>query len=270
MQTLDALHDAHLIARPVPRPAERLTFFQQPRVSQFHQSATARQFGLREAVQHERDELVRRTRAGAIPMSTVSSVRPLAQVAAHVGGGHHLRDSGCKYVIGWDIGSRNDFSVGVVLDLTKERIDVANYVRIKDDYAAGIDVPKLERLKNATRHPGNVRSSRVFPSGLYPPTEDIQRFNATRMSPPNVHLSRFPGGRTEPSKPGSSRAIAKLVALPTQPFSAQRIRSSSVEATSRTPKRGPDTQARQRGHGRRGDTEAPSFVKARASGLKVQ
>ena len=76
----------------------------------------------------------------------------------------------------------------------------------------------------------------------------------------------FPGPATpEPSKPGSSRAIAKLVALPTQPFSAQRIRSSSVEATSRTPKRGPDTQARQRGHGRRGDTEAPSIVKARAS-----
>jgi hypothetical protein len=39
-------------------------------VSHFHQSATARQFGLREAAQHERDgELVRRTRAGAIPIS---------------------------------------------------------------------------------------------------------------------------------------------------------------------------------------------------------
>jgi hypothetical protein len=34
---------------------------------------------------------------------------------------------------------------------------IANYVRIKDDYAAGIDVPKLERLKNATRDPRNVR-----------------------------------------------------------------------------------------------------------------
>jgi hypothetical protein len=93
---------------------------------------------------------------------------------------------GCKYVIGWDIGSRNDFSVGVVLCLTEERIDVANYVRIKDDYPAGIDVPKLERLKKATRGPRNVRFEPRVSKRPYPPTGDIQRLNATRMSPPNV------------------------------------------------------------------------------------
>jgi hypothetical protein len=44
-----------------------------------------------------------------------------------------------KYVIGWDIGSRQDFSVGIVLDVSEELIDVANYVRVKGDY------PQIQR-----------------------------------------------------------------------------------------------------------------------------
>ena len=123
---------------------------------------------------------------------------------------------GCKYVIGWDIGSRNDFSIGVVLDLTEERIDVANYVRIKDDYAAGIDVPKLERLKNATRGPRNVRfeprvSKRPLPA---------DRGHSTAQCHQNVtaqcHLSRFPG-RRRLSHQGSDRPAQLPSSSPCQP-----------------------------------------------------
>jgi hypothetical protein len=123
---------------------------------------------------------------------------------------------GCKYVIGWDIGSRNDFSVGVVLDLTEERIDVANYVRIKDDYAAGIDVPKLERLKNATRGPRNVRfeprvSKRPLPA---------DRGHSTAQCHQNVtaqcHLSRFPG-RRRLSHQGSDRPAQLPSSSPCKP-----------------------------------------------------
>lgn len=41
---------------------------------------------------------------------------------------------GRKYVIGWDIGSRHDHSVGIVLDVTEGVFDVACYVRLKGDY----------------------------------------------------------------------------------------------------------------------------------------
>jgi hypothetical protein len=41
---------------------------------------------------------------------------------------------GRKYVIAWDIGSRHDHSVGIVLDVTEEIADVACYVRLKGDY----------------------------------------------------------------------------------------------------------------------------------------
>jgi hypothetical protein len=41
---------------------------------------------------------------------------------------------GRKYVIGWDIGSRHDHSVGIVLDVSEEVFDVACYLRLKGDY----------------------------------------------------------------------------------------------------------------------------------------
>jgi hypothetical protein len=41
---------------------------------------------------------------------------------------------GRKYVIGWDIGSRQDHSVGIVLDVTDELYDVAHYLRLRGDY----------------------------------------------------------------------------------------------------------------------------------------
>jgi hypothetical protein len=46
---------------------------------------------------------------------------------------------GRKYVIGWDIGSRQDYSVGIVLDVTESVSDVACYVRLKGDY------PQIQR-----------------------------------------------------------------------------------------------------------------------------
>lgn len=61
--------------------------------------------------------------------AAITDARPLVQSAL----------PGRKYVIGWDIGSRHDFSVGIVLDVTEELIDVANYVRIKGDY------PQIQR-----------------------------------------------------------------------------------------------------------------------------
>jgi hypothetical protein len=41
---------------------------------------------------------------------------------------------GRKYVIAWDIGSRQDHSVGIVLDVTEEVFDVACYLRLQGDY----------------------------------------------------------------------------------------------------------------------------------------
>jgi hypothetical protein len=42
-------------------------------------------------------------------------------------------------VIAWDIGSRHDHSVGIVLDVTQELFDVACYVRFRGDY------PQIQR-----------------------------------------------------------------------------------------------------------------------------
>ena len=46
---------------------------------------------------------------------------------------------GRKYVVAWDIGSRHDHSVGIVLDVTEEVFDVACYVRLRGDY------PQIQR-----------------------------------------------------------------------------------------------------------------------------
>jgi hypothetical protein len=46
---------------------------------------------------------------------------------------------GRKYVIAWDIGSRHDHSVGIVVDVTQELFDVACYVRLRGDY------PQIQR-----------------------------------------------------------------------------------------------------------------------------
>lgn len=56
------------------------------------------------------------------------------------------------YVIAWDIGSREDHSVGVVLDVSEEVFDVACYVRLKGDY------PRIQRaIENL--HTAFARSS---------------------------------------------------------------------------------------------------------------
>jgi phage terminase large subunit-like protein len=44
-----------------------------------------------------------------------------------------------RYVIAWDIGSRQDHSVGVVLDVTEELYHVAHYLRLRGDY------PRIQR-----------------------------------------------------------------------------------------------------------------------------
>jgi hypothetical protein len=54
----------------------------------------------------------------------MTDARPLVQSA----------QPGRKYVIAWDIGSRHDHSVGIVLDVSEEVFDVACYLRLKGDY----------------------------------------------------------------------------------------------------------------------------------------
>ncbi len=56
--------------------------------------------------------------------AAVTDARPLCTQA--------LR--GRKYVIAWDIGSRHDHSVGIVLDVTEDLFDVAHYIRLRGDY----------------------------------------------------------------------------------------------------------------------------------------
>jgi hypothetical protein len=46
---------------------------------------------------------------------------------------------GRKYVIAWDIGPRQDHSVGIVLDVTEEVFDIACYLRLQGDY------PQIQR-----------------------------------------------------------------------------------------------------------------------------
>jgi hypothetical protein len=61
--------------------------------------------------------------------AAITDAQPLVQSAL----------PGRKYVIGWDIGSRHDFSVGIVLDVTEEPIQLATYTRLRGDY------PQIQR-----------------------------------------------------------------------------------------------------------------------------
>jgi hypothetical protein len=56
--------------------------------------------------------------------AAMTDARPLVQSAL----------PGRKYAIAWDIGSRHDHSVGIVLDVSEEIFDVACYVRLRGDY----------------------------------------------------------------------------------------------------------------------------------------
>jgi hypothetical protein len=67
--------------------------------------------------------------AAAAIEAAMTDARPLVQSAL----------SGRKYVIAWDIGSRHDHAVGIVLDVSEEVFDVACYVRLKGDY------PQIQR-----------------------------------------------------------------------------------------------------------------------------
>jgi len=89
-----------------------------------------------------------------------------------------------KYVIGWDIGSRHDHSVGIVLDVTEERIDVANYVRIKGDY------PQIQRAI--------CDLHRAFASSSFTVIEDnaIGAAVADNLDIPQHQLRRFTTSKT--------------------------------------------------------------------------
>jgi hypothetical protein len=86
---------------------------------------------------------------------------------------------GRKYVIGWDIGSRHDHSVGIVLDVTGELIDVACYVRLKGDY------PQIQRAIHDLH--------RAFGSSSFTVIEDnaIGAAVADNLTIPEHQLRRF-------------------------------------------------------------------------------
>jgi hypothetical protein len=101
--------------------------------------------------------------------------RPLVQAA----------QPGRKYVIAWDIGSREDYSVGIVLDLSEEVFDVACYVRLKGDY------PQIQRaIENL--HEAFARSSftvieenaigAAVADNLDIPVHQLRRFTTSRAS----------------------------------------------------------------------------------------
>ncbi len=106
--------------------------------------------------------------------AAITDARPLVQSAI----------PGRKYVIGWDIGSRHDFSVGIVLDVTEERIDVANYVRFKGDY------PQIQRAIHDLH--------RAFAASSFTVIEDnaIGAAVADNLTIPAPQLRRFTTSKT--------------------------------------------------------------------------
>ncbi len=92
---------------------------------------------------------------------------------------------GRKYVIAWDIGSRHDHSVGIVLDVTEELIDVACYVRLKGDY------PQIQRAIRDL-HQAFARASftviednsigAVVADNLDIPQHQLRRFTTSKAS----------------------------------------------------------------------------------------
>jgi hypothetical protein len=106
--------------------------------------------------------------------AAITDARPLVQSAL----------PGRKYVIGWDIGSRHDFSVGIVLDVTEEPIQLANYTRIKGDY------PQIQRAIQDLH--------RAFAASSFTVIEDnaIGAAVADNLTIPAHQLCRFTTSKT--------------------------------------------------------------------------
>ena len=106
--------------------------------------------------------------------AAITDARPLVQSAI----------PGRKYVIGWDIGSRHDYSVGIVLDVTEELIDVANYIRIRGDY------PQIQRAISDLH--------RAFAASSFTVIEDnaIGAAVADNLDIPQHQLRRFTTSQT--------------------------------------------------------------------------
>jgi transposase-like protein len=106
--------------------------------------------------------------------AAMSEAHPLVQAA--------LR--GRKYVIGWDIGSRHDFSVGIVLDVTEEPIQLASYTRIRGDY------PQIQRAIQDLH--------RAFAASSFTVIEDnaIGAAVADNLTIPAHQLRRFTTSKT--------------------------------------------------------------------------
>ena len=93
--------------------------------------------------------------------------------------------AGRKYVIAWDIGSREDHSVGVVLDVSEEVFDVACYVRLTGDY------PQIQKAIEDL-HTAFARSSftvievnaigAAVADNLAIPVHQLRRFTTSRAS----------------------------------------------------------------------------------------
>ena len=90
-----------------------------------------------------------------------------------------------KYVIAWDIGSRHDHSVGIVLDVTEEVYDVVNYVRLQGDYPqiqkAIEDLHKAFGRSSITVIEDNSIGA-VVADNLAIPAQQLRRFTTTPAS----------------------------------------------------------------------------------------
>ncbi len=92
---------------------------------------------------------------------------------------------GRKYVVAWDIGSRRDHSVGIVLDVSDDRVDVAAYVRVKGDYPqiqrAIEDLHRAFAGSSFTVIENNAAGAAVA-DNLAIPTHQLRRFTTNRDS----------------------------------------------------------------------------------------
>jgi hypothetical protein len=95
---------------------------------------------------------------------------------------------GRKYVIAWDIGSRQDYSVDIVLDVSEEIFDVACYLRLKGDYSqiqnAIQDLHTAFARSSFTAIENNSRGHR--PSPLGPGYRSLRRSKAPATTPPET------------------------------------------------------------------------------------
>ena len=92
---------------------------------------------------------------------------------------------GRKYVIAWDIGSRHDHSVGIVLDVTEEVFDVACYVRRRGDYAqiqGAIEDLHTAFARSSFTVIENNSSGAAVADNLKIPAHQLRRFTTSEAS----------------------------------------------------------------------------------------